>query len=404
MRLLLLNQYFHPDVAASGQRFTDVAGALASSHDVTAIVGRATYGVTPGDRAKNDVGRRFRVTRVWSTTFSRHRAWGRLVNYVTYVLGATVLGLLGRRPDVVIAATDPPVVGLAGWIISRLRRVPFVYFLWDIHPHITIEAGIMRPGVVTRVTAWANRVAITHAAAVVTPTASMGQAALTLGADPSRVHVLPLWEDTGVVRPEPKENAFSRRHGLVNRFVVMYSGNIGLTQGLDGYLDLARRLADLPAIALVIVGDGAARPLLETRVRTLGLSSVTFLPYQPQEDLRLSLAAADVLLAPSLAGLMRYMLPSKVYTFMASGRPFLAVIDPESDLAQTIRELDCGRVVAPGDLDAIEREIRWLYANPAARLVMGQRGRRAAEASFSTAVGPARYVRLVERLAQGGRA
>lgn len=404
MRVLLLNQYFHPDVAASGQRFTEVAEALASAHDVIAIAGNAGYGVVPGAGGGDapDVPR-YAITRIWSTTFSRQRPWGRLVNYLTYVVGATVVALAGRRPDVVVAATDPPIVGLTGLIVSRLRRTPLVYFLWDIHPEVTLVARIMRPGLITRFTAWANRVSVSRAAAVVTPTAAMGRTAVDLGADRTRVHVLPLWENTDLVAPEPKDNPFSRRHGLADRFVLMYSGNMGLTQGLDRYVELAARLADLPGFTLAFVGDGAARSLLEVRVQALGRPGVLLLPYQPREQMRWSLASADVLFAPNLNGLMRYMFPSKVYTFMASARPFVAAIDPASDLAESIRRLDCGSVVAPDDIDGFEREVRRLHARPDLRAAMGQRGRQAAEAEFSKRVGPARYRHLVEQIAVRSR-
>ncbi len=400
MRVLLLNQYFHPDVAASGQRFTEIAETLATAHHVRAVVGKA--GVVPGVVPEAvPQPRPYSVTRVWSTSYSRQQPWGRIVNYLTYVIGATIVGLGGRRPDVVVAATDPPVVGLAGLLVSRLRRAPLVYCLWDIHPEVTLSAGIMRPGLITRFTAWANRLSIARATAVATPTAAMGRTAVDLGADPTRVHVLPLWEDTGLVRPEPKDNPFSRRHGLVDRFVLMYSGNMGLTQGLERYLALAAQLADLPDFRLVFVGDGAARAIIEARARALGVSGVLFLPYQSRDEMRWSLAAADVLLAPNLSGLTRFMLPSKVYTFMASARPFIAAIDSASDLADTIRRLDCGTVIAPDDLEGLEREVRRLHARPDLRQAMGQRGRRAAEAEFSKDVGPMRYRRLVEHVASG---
>ncbi len=406
MRLLLLNQYFNPDVAASGQRFAEVADALAAAHDVTAVVARPSYG-----RREHDLGGRFtdsvkrpprsfsgRVRRVWSTRLSRYRPWARLLNYLSYLAAAFVAGVFTRRPDAVVAATDPPVVGLVGLAVGRLRRAPLVYLLWDIHPEATLAAGIMRDGLVTRATAWANRLVLERAAAVVVPTAAMGRTAVELGAPEDRVSVIPHWEDTDVVRPEPKDNAFSRRFALVDRFVLMYSGNLGLTQGLDRYVDLAAHLADLSDFTLVFVGDGAAKPFVERRAQSLRLESVRFLPYQPRDDMRLSLAAADVLIAPSLAGLSRYMLPSKVYTFMASGRPFIAAIDPACDLADTIRDIGCGRVVHPDDDAGIEREVRWFHAHPAERAEMGRRGREAAEARFSRHVVPARYLALVESL------
>jgi colanic acid biosynthesis glycosyl transferase WcaI len=423
VRVLLLNQYFHPDVAASGQRITDVARALAAAHDVTAIVGRPSYdpenevGTLFRTDPENEAKTRFpagsgpekspdlvfKVRRVWSTSLPRYRTWGRLLNYVSYLVSATLAALVTRRPDVVVAGTDPPVVGLAGLIVSRVRRAPLVYFLWDIHPEVTLSAGIMRAGAVTRFTAWANRRVLASAAQVVTPTASMARTAVSLGAGQTRVRALPLWEDTDVVRPEGKDNSFARAHRLDGQFVFMYSGNIGLTQGLDRYLDLARRLADLPDFRFVFVGEGAAKPALVAQARALGLASVLFASYQPRAEMRWSLASADVLFAPNLTGLTRFMLPSKVYTFMASGRPFIAAIDPECDLADAVREIDCGRVVAPDDVAGIEREVRWLHAHPEARVAMGQRGRRAAEAQYSRAVGPARYRALVEQVQAGIR-
>lgn len=402
MRLLLLNQYFHPDAAASGQRFTEIFEALSAAHDARAIVGSPTYGVVPEARPGAEPGAvPDGVTRVWCTRFSRQRPWGRLVNYLTYAVGATLLAAVRRRPDVVIAATDPPVLGLAGVIASRLRRAPLVYFLWDIHPEVTLAAGIMRPGLITRFTAWANRVSVRSASAVVTPTDAMGRTAIALGADRNRVHVLPLWEDTDVVTPEPKDNPFSRRHGLADRFVFMYSGNIGLTQGLDRYVELAGRLSDLPGFSFVFVGDGAAKPIVEARAHALGRPGVLFLPYQARSEMRWSLASADVLFAPNLSGLTQFMLPSKVYTFMASARPFVAAIDPASDLAATIRQLECGVVAPPDDLDALERELRRLHARPDLRAAMGERGRQAAESEFSKRIGPSRYRRLIEQIGAG---
>jgi glycosyltransferase involved in cell wall biosynthesis len=117
--------------------------------------------------------------------------------------------------------------------------------------------------------------------------------------------------------------------------------------------------------------------------------------------MRWSLASADVLFAPNLSGLTQFMLPSKVYTFMASARPFVAAIDPASDLAATIRQLECGVVAPPDDLDALERELRRLHARPDLRAAMGERGRQAAESEFSKRIGPSRYRRLIEQIGAG---
>src|SRR5690606_10478589 len=146
--------------------------------------------------------------------------------------------------DIVLAATDPPLVGLVGLAVARMRRGTFVHVLWDIQPQVTVAAGLLRAGAVSRVLDRLNRLVLRGAHAIVVPTLDMQRSAIALGAAPGRVTVIPHWEDTRAIRPQPKDNAFSREHGLAERFVVMYSGNLGLTQQLEQLLALAARVAD----------------------------------------------------------------------------------------------------------------------------------------------------------------
>lgn len=402
MRILLLNQYFHPDVAASAQRMSELAEDLAAAHAVTVIVGRPSYdpAASGGDPGPT---RRVRVRRVWSTRFPRYRAWLRVMNYLSYLGASLGAAIFSRRPDVVVAGTDPPLAAWVGLVASRVHRVPFVHLLWDIQPHVAIAAGAIRESTMTRLMERGHRRALRGAVRVIVPTAAMGRTAIEHGARPQAVIEISHWEDTALVAPRPKDNPFSRAHGLVDRFVVMYSGNIGLTQQLDRYLDLARRLHDIPDLTFVLVGEGAGKRELEDRARAVAGAPILVLPYQPREAMADSLASADVCLAPIGPGLTRFMLPSKVYTIMASGRPVLAAIDLDSDLAETITQLGCGRVIAPGDLDSAERELRWFHANPGARAEMGQRARRVAEERYSRTVVTPKFLDVLAGLERTGR-
>ena len=167
MRILILNQYFRPDQAASAHRLTDLAEDLARDHDIIALVGRPSYNHAPDGTATAaaaiapppDISVRY----VPSTSFARYRSWQRVLNYLTYLGGALAMGMTAPRPDVIVAATDPPMVSVVAAIISRLRRVPFVHLLWDVQPDVAIAAGLLGPGPVPRLLAWLNRAAIRQA-------------------------------------------------------------------------------------------------------------------------------------------------------------------------------------------------------------------------------------------------
>ncbi len=399
MRILILNQYFRPDQAASAHRLTDLAEDLARDHEVIALVGRPSYNQTPDGpaAAASAPPPDIRIRYVPSTSFARYRHGPRLLNYLTYLGGTLAMGLTGPRPDVIVAATDPPLISVVAALISRLRGVPFVHLLWDVQPDVAIAAGLIGPGPVPRLLARLNRAAIRRATVVVPPTEAMAETAIALGVEAASVHTLSHWEDLDIVRLRPKRNPFSVAHGLADRFVVMYSGNHGLTQELDRYLALADRLRDLEDVLLVFVGDGASKRALRARVDGLRLGNVKLMPYASREALADSLASADVCLAPLGAGLTRFMLPSKLYTILASGRPFIAAIDASSDLRVLAERHRCGFVVDPGDVDAVAERVRWLHAHPDERQDMGARARQAAESYYARTVVTPQFAGLLKR-------
>jgi len=145
------------------------------------------------------------------------------------------------------------------------------------------------------------------------------------GADPDRVAVIHNWADCGAIVPGPKQNAFSAANGLADAFVVMHSGNLGLSQSLDTLLDAALRLREHLDVVVALVGDGTRREALQASARARGLDNVRFLPYQPKERLSLSFASADVFVVALERGLAGYIVPSKLYGVLAAGRPVRVV-------------------------------------------------------------------------------
>jgi len=192
------------------------------------------------------------------------------------------------------------------------------------------------------------------------------------------VHVIHNWADCSAITPGPKDNSFARAHGLADRFVLMHSGNVGLSQNLDLLVEAAARLQSRDRLVIAIVGDGARRQVLQDQASRRGLVNIRFFPYQPKELLHESFAAADAFLVSLKPGLEGYIVPSKLYGILASGRPFVAAVDPSCEAALIAREHECGRVAVPGDVDALAGAIAALYDDPAGAQAMGENARRAA--------------------------
>jgi glycosyltransferase involved in cell wall biosynthesis len=196
------------------------------------------------------------------------------------------------------------------------------------------------------------------------------------GADPARTVVIPDWADCEAIVPGTKQNAFARTHGLADRFVVMHSGNIGLSQNLEVLIEAAQRLQHVPDIAVVLVGEGVKKAALEEQAK--GLPNVRFLPFQPKERLHESFAAADLFVVSLKAGMAGYIVPSKLYGILAAGRPYVAAVEDSSEVAAITRRHGCGVVVGPGKAAELADGILKLYHDRTLLRTMGESARRAA--------------------------
>jgi colanic acid biosynthesis glycosyl transferase WcaI len=193
-----------------------------------------------------------------------------------------------------------------------------------------------------------------------------------------------------------KENAYRREFGLEGRRVVMYAGNVGLSQSLDAVLECAGALAYEEDVVFVINGQGAARAELERHAR--GLTNVRFVDMQPPERLPELLAAADIHLVPLRRGLARSSVPSKTYSILAAARPLVASVDPGSEVARVVEHSGAGVAVPPEDAEALTKAIRSLLDAPEEMQRMGEAGRAWVESWASPAAIAESYERLFDRL------
>ncbi|HEV2060389.1 MAG TPA: glycosyltransferase family 4 protein [Solirubrobacteraceae bacterium] len=377
MRVLVLNQYYPPDAANTARLLADWLEEIARDHDVEIIAGRPSYNAT-GDvpRTQGSV----KVTRVPSLGVGRGTLLARALTYLSYLVFAGVRSLFVRRPDIVVALTDPPVVGAIGAVAAARYRRPLVFVSHDVHPDIGLAMGVLHEGPLVRLWRLVNRFIRSRSQMIVVVGRDMARRLEEQGVPAEKLVYVPTWASGDTLGPEERERLRAEQ-GWSGRFVVMHAGNMGMAQNLTMIPDVAERLQDEPDIRLVFLGDGPARPALAAEVERRGLDNVEILPYRPRAEAQLLMAAADLHLVSLIPGLRGCAAPSKTYGVMAAGRPFVAAVDERSEPQLIAEEWDCGARVPAGDAAAVAEAIVAMRARPLA--AMGARARAGYESRFT---------------------
>lgn len=368
LRICFLNRSYWPDTGATGQLLTELAEDLVAQHgcDVTVVTGDSTHTATR--LAAREVRNGVTIIRARGTRLAPRRFAGRAANYLTYFASAAYQTWRQPRHDVVVAMTDPPIIGLTA-LFAR-RGTPFVFFCQDIFPEVAALLEDFRSTTADQILEHVTRYQLKHADRVVALGDTMSARLIAKGADPARIRVIHNWADTTAITPAPKQNPFALEHGLVDKFVVLHAGNMGMGQGLDVVIDAAALTKDRPDLVWLFIGDGTRRQVLQEQVASRGLNNVRFLPFQPRDTMRWTYATADVALVSLKAGLAGYIVPSKLYPVLAAGRPVLTIADADSEVTQLTARHECGIAVAPGDSEAVAAAVIALANDPSRRCAM----------------------------------
>jgi len=379
MHVCFFNRSYWPDLSATGQLLTELAEDLVGVHgwDVTVVAGYPlrSGAALPSTEWRNGV----HIVRASGSTLDPGRFVGRATNYISYFALAVVRGLGTRKPDVVVALTDPPIIGIGALASATKARVPFVFLCEDIFPEVATLLEDFHSNLVNAALTQVNRFLVRKATRIVALGDTMKRRLVEgKGADPAKITIIHNWADCRAVAPGPRDNAFARQHGLVDRFVVLHAGNIGLSQDLEIVLHAAEQLRERPDVVFVFVGDGAKKKNLQAIAERRDLRNVKFLPYQPRETMDQSYATADVSLVSLKRGLAGVIVPSKIYNVLASGRPCVAAVEQDCEVADIIRQHGCGYVINPGNASALTARVLDLAADRERAAAMGARARCAA--------------------------
>ncbi len=383
MRILLLTDAFPPEVRSSSHLMYELAEDLrARGHAVSVVTCRPRYNLAPAAAAppaspgvqREQMGG-FEVLRVDAPAIHNvghvRRGLGQLWLPVAFYRAARAL----PRPDVIYVYSPPLTLGLAAHWLGRRWRAPFVFNVQDLFPQNAIDLGALRNPVLIAFFRNLERFIYRRAAAIALH--SEGNAAWLRrdGVEAAKLRVVHNWVDTETHRPGTDATSNRFRKGFEGRFVVLFAGVMGYAQDMETIVEAAARLREEPRIVFLLVGDGSERAGVERRVRELGLDNVRLLPFVSREDYPQIVAACDVGLVTLKKTMKTPVVPSKLPTYMASARPVIVSVNPESDAGALVRAADCGLLVPPGDPEAMAAAIRSLLNDPARASALGARGR-----------------------------
>lgn len=390
MKILIVSQYYWPEDFAAGVYIPELAERLAAfGHRVTVLTGPPNY---PTGRIHHGYNRPFRIEerngvriiRSWFMPSPRSSgAVRRGLTAVSFAVSAVAAGLTIReRPDVIFGLSPPVFMGAAAGMLARRWRVPWLLNVKDLFTESVIASGLASPGRLTAALAALERAVYRSATHIVTNADGFAEY-LRARVPPGRVSVVPDWADGEFIHPASRATPLREAWGLGDRFVVLYSGSIGYSSDLETLLDAAARLADVPDLAFVIVGDGVKLAALRERAATGGLTNVSFFPLQPRDRVPEVLATADVTVVTLSSSGGRVSTQGKLYSLLAAGRPVLAIVPDGNDARQVIGSGGCGWVADSGDSAGAAAAIREALADAAALAERGRMARARFDADFS---------------------
>jgi colanic acid biosynthesis glycosyl transferase WcaI len=379
MKILIHTMYFLPEFGSAPILMNELAAYLAGrGHDVEVIT---TLPRPPHNRGyagrfyMRECRNGFHVKRIL-TNFTVHHI-GRLVAWSIYTMMTIIHLAKVRRGDVVFLRLPPLQLGVTGILARFLCGARVMLNVQDIHPDLSIESGLLKNPLAIKAALGFEKWIYDGHRNIVVISDGFKRNLTAKGVSPDKISVIPNWVDTEFVRPLPKANPVSEKHGLAGKFVLLYSGIVSISSyaTLVRILETAALLKDDPEILFVIVGEGFKANDLQAKAAELDLPNVLRLPFQPYRDVPQMMASADVLLVPLDKEKSLLSVPSKFYNYAAAGRPVLGLAHENSEIFQIIRDARCGLCAPPDDPARIAAVIRALKKDADGRAAMGANGR-----------------------------
>ena len=405
MRILFLSDNFPPEGNAPATRLYEHATRwVRAGHEVTVVTcapnfpeGRLFPGYRNAWRQVEWLDG-IRVVRVKTYITANEGFLKRTLDYLSFMLMATVMSVFERRPDVVVATSPQFFCALAGWMVGVLKWRPFVFELRDLWPASIMAVGAMRKSLVIRLLERVELFLYRRADAIVSVTESFREDLVARGVPRGKIHVVLNGVDLDRYEPRERDAALAREFGLEGRFVAGYMGTHGMAHALPKVLEAAERLGHREDIAFFFAGSGAERARVEQLVAERGLRNVRLIPRQPKEAMPALWSLCDVAIVPLRdTPVFATVIPSKIFESMGMGVPILMSL-PEGEATAIVRRTASGVCVPPEAPQAMAEAVARLADAPSEMAAL-RRQARAAAPGFSREALASRMLGVLQQVA-----
>lgn len=407
MKILFLYSYYKPEKTSGAHLAEDLRRGLArEGHTMQVYTPAPTRGITAEVRREykkkkneTELGGALKVHR-----FALFREGGnsllRAFRYAICELQLLWFGLTCKKPDLLPLGSTPPINGIIGTLLKKIRKIPFTYTVQDMFPESLVSAGMTKKGsLLWKIGSWVSDLTYRNAAHIIVISDSMKESLVKKGVPEDKISVIYNWIDETAIRPVNRdENPLFEGFSLpVDKFYITYAGNLGNSQNVSLLIDCAERLSNVPDIRFVIFGDGSEKDKMLRRAEELKLDNISIFPMQPYERVSQVYSLGDASFVCCKKGVGEGAFPSKAATIMATGRAVIASFDQDSDLCRIITQGDAGICVDAEDIDGAVNAILRLYNDRKLCKRFGENGRRLAAEKFSKSAGIAAYTDVYER-------
>lgn len=391
MRILIYSYNYHPEPIGIAPLMTELAEGFAKrGHQVRVVTGMPNY---PERKVYDEYKGKFFLTEEQNGVTvqrsyihvrgSKPGLLDRLLLDSSFILSSLWQAFNGWKPEIIFATTPPILISLPVSFYGLFSNSSVVLNIQDIVSEAAVRVGLVKKDSwIVNIAQAVEKLAYLKAAKISVIAEDFLTTLVEQGVSKDRLVCIPNWVDINFIRPLDKNNSFREEHNLKDKFVVVYSGNIALTQGLETVVKAAASLKEKSEISFVILGEEKARQKLQECCDNYQADNVTLLPLVPRENLPEMLSAADVGLVVQKKTVTAFNLPSKIPVILASGRPIIASVPDTGTAMRVVKESGGGIVVTPEDSDALAQAILELYENPEKLEQLGQQGRKYAEENF----------------------
>jgi colanic acid biosynthesis glycosyl transferase WcaI len=406
MRILYISQYYPPEVNAPAGRVSGLSRLWTKlGHSVTVLTAFPNHpnGIVPeqyrGKWFHREEDHGVSILRSFIYATPNARVLRRVLSYLSFMISAIITGILrSGRQDIVIATSPQLFVAVAGYIVSRVKRLPFVFEVRDIWPAEIVAVGAMKPGLAIQLLEKTEMFLYRRATLIVAVAQGTVDILTSRGIPADKIILLPNGVDVDCFANLQDDHVLRDKLNLNGHFLVSYIGTHGMAHNLQTVLKAAEHLRDCRSIRFLFVGDGAEREQLVRMQRELSLDNVTFVPQQQRDRIPRYYATSDLCLVPlRRAALFTKSIPSKLYEIMASGKPVL--IGTEGESRRLVLRARAGLAYEPDNDHDLAEKIMQLYHDRILATQLGANGQRFADAYCRQAAIAERYSGVLSKLA-----